>query len=233
MYSNFFANMNKQLLSLVAIALLATAACTQAPEAPKAEAGAPEAATETPAAAPKYKVDAAASTVTWVGTKLAGKHNGTFKVKEGSLSVEGDQLKSGSFVIDVNSLTALDLQAGKGKEDLEGHLKSPDFFDTAKFPDASFEITGVKPFVADPASKEPALAGATHTIDGNLTLKGVSKGISFPAVIAIDPSGKLTAQSNFNINRKDWGMAYGADESLKDKFIRPEVNVGFNISATK
>lgn len=223
--------MIKQVLHFTAASmLLLTVACTQAPDAPKAEAGAvqPSAATSTDAV--NYKINATSSLVNWVGTKPTGQHTGTFKLKEGSLAVLGDQLQGGSFVIDVASLSNTDL-TGEDKQKLEGHLKSADFFDVEKNPEAKFEITAVKPFTPDPNQK--AIEGATHTIEGNLTLKGVSKGISFPAVVKIDPSGALTAQSNFNINRKDWGMSYHADESLKDKFIRPEVNIGFSIVAAK
>lgn len=223
--------MIKQVLHFTAASmLLLTVACTQAPDAPKAEAGAVQPGAATSADAVSYKIDAATSLVSWIGTKPTGQHNGTFKVKEGSLAVSGDQIQGGSFVIDVASLANLDL-TGEDKQHLEEHLKSADFFDVAKNPEAKFEITAVKPFTADPNQK--ALEGATHTIEGNLTLKGVSKGISFPAIVKTDANGTLTAQSNFNINRKDWGMSYHADESLKDKFIRPEVNIGFNITAAK
>lgn len=211
--------------------LLFSVACTQAPDAPKAEAGAAQPSAATTTDAVNYKVNAATSLVNWVGTKPTGQHTGTFKLKDGSfLAVAGDQIQSGSFVIDIASLNNTD-QSGEDKQHLEEHLKSADFFDVAKNPEGKFEITAVKPFTPDPNQK--AIEGATHTIEGNLTLKGVSKGISFPAVVKIDPSGTLTAQSNFNINRKEWGMSYHADESLKDKFIRPEVNIGFSIVAAK
>ena len=76
------------------------------------------------------------------------------------------------------------------------------------------------------------MANPTHFVTGNLELKGVTKRIKFPAKITIS-DGKVNAEAKFNINRKDWGMSYGADESLGDKFIRPTVHLGLNIVANK
>jgi polyisoprenoid-binding protein YceI len=67
---------------------------------------------------------------------------------------------------------------------------------------------------------------------GNLEMYGVTKNVKFPAKMSV-ADGKATARAQFNINRKDWGMSYGADESLGDKFIRPTVHIGFEIAASK
>ena len=69
-------------------------------------------------------------------------------------------------------------------------------------------------------------------ITGNLELKGVKKSITFPAKVTMSGES-VTAEAKFNINRKEWKMSYGADESLKDKFIRPTVHIGFNVTAKK
>mgnify|MGYP002084543859 CR=1 FL=1 len=108
----------------------------------------------------------------------------------------------------------------KGK--LEGHLKDADFFDVSKNPTAEFEISSV---AADTAG------GGTHKITGNLTLRGVTKSVSFPAKVQVDPAAKTaSATANFNINRKDWNISY---EGKKDDLIRNEVNIDLNISASK
>ncbi len=91
-----------------------------------------------------YAVDST-STITWTGSKPTGKHTGTFKIKEGSLNVKDGALTGGIFLIDINSLNNEDLAGdAESKGKLEGHLKSPDFFDVAKYPTAKFEITGVE-----------------------------------------------------------------------------------------
>ncbi|HOA37940.1 MAG TPA: YceI family protein [Flavihumibacter sp.] len=170
-----------------------------------------------------YSIDTAASKVEWTGTKPVGAHHGTLKISEGSFSAEAGNLTAGAFTIDINSLNNLDMKAGDGKEKLEGHLKSPDFFDAAKYPTAKFVITSVSP-LSD--------STGTHQINGNLTLKDSTKNVSFPAKISIaDNAVKATA--DFSIDRTQWGLFYGNDKSLGDKFIRPEVDIKLDISAVQ
>src|SRR6218665_1116910 len=100
-----------------------------------------------------YNIDST-TLVTWTGSKPTGSHTGTFKVTEGSLLANNNALTGGSFIIDINSLNNLDLaNDAKQKGGLEGHLKSADFFDVAKFPTAKFEITSVEAYQADSSSK--------------------------------------------------------------------------------
>lgn len=201
---------------------VAAVACTDAPKADQAAtAEKQEAAAGTGAS---FAIDTTTSAVEWLGTKPVGQHNGTFKLANGSFSVENGNITAGNFTIDVNSLTNLDLTSETGKEKLEGHLKSADFFDAAKFPTAKFEITAVEPISNDSL--------ATHKISGNLTLKDSTKNISFPARVTIAENA-VKAEANFNIDRTQWGLHYGNDKSLGDKFIRPEVNIKLNISANK
>lgn len=180
-----------------------------------------------------YAVDST-TTVTWVGSKPVGdSHNGTFKVSEGSLTVKDSALTAGSFTVDINSMNNIDLAAdadSKGK--LEGHLKSADFFDVAKYPTAKFEITGVEVFVADSTNKDLKIADATHTIKGNLTLKDSTKNIAFPAKVTISATN-VTAVADFNIDRTTWGMNYKGPNNPQDWIINRDVNIKLNISATK
>lgn len=216
--------MTKTLLLAGATALLFS--CTSDPKADDAGAGDKKEAST--ASGDSYVTDAASS-VTWTGTKVGGSHTGTFAVKEGNFIVNGDQLAGGSFVIDITSLKNNDLAADTSKQHmLEGHLKSPDFFDVAKFPNAKFEISEVKAG-ADTAS---LLKGATHTITGNLTLKDNTKSVSIPAIISIK-DGKLTANTEFNIDRTNWGMNYKGPNNPQDWVISKTVNLKFSISGTK
>ncbi|KOY85919.1 hypothetical protein AD998_06975 [bacterium 336/3] len=225
-------------LSILLAGAMAVASCEQAPKSDDAKTTDAKAVDTTKKSdAQELKLDLATSTVTWVGTKPTGKHNGTFNLKEGSISVKENNIAAGKFVVDIASLKVLDIpekEEGNGK--LAGHLKSPDFFDAEKFPTATFEVTSVEAYKADTTKKvdekdkEYTLANPTHTITGNLELKGVKKSVTFPAVVNV-ANGKVEAEAKFNINRKDWGMEYGTDEAkLKDKFIRPTVHVGFKIS---
>jgi polyisoprenoid-binding protein YceI len=212
-------------------ALLATGfvACQSAPDADKAQTGDKQE-VKTDAKAAAMPLDLATSKVHFTGTKPTGMHEGDFMLKEGSLSAAEGKLSGGSFVIDINSMVITDKDTS-GAASLKGHLLSPDFFDGGKFGTAKFEITGVAPFVADSTNKS-VVAGANFTITGNLTLKDSTKSVSFPAKVDMSDAG-VVAMADFNIDRSQWGLAYGNDKSLGDKFIRPEVNIKLNISAKK
>jgi polyisoprenoid-binding protein YceI len=170
-----------------------------------------------------YKVDATASTLGWTGTKPSGKHNGTIKITDGKVTAKKNALVGGSFTLDMTSIACTDLE-GKGKEGLEGHLKSPDFFDVAKYATAKFVVTGITPIAA---GQNVLLAGATHNISGNLTLKGVSKSVTFPAEVKMEDK-KLSAIADFNIDRTEWGISYGADGK-----VAKEINLKLNLVANK
>lgn len=177
----------------------------------------------------QYSIDSS-STVTWTGSKPTGKHTGTFNVKSGTVTVNDGKINAGNFSIDLISLDNSDLAAdpeNKGK--LEGHLKSPDFFDVAKYPTANFAITSVEPYVADSNNTG---AGFTHLIKGNLTLKDSTKNISFPAKVTIDAQS-LVASAAFDIDRTTWGMNYKGPNNPQDWFISKTVNVKLDIKATK
>ena len=190
------------------------------------------------------------SVVTWIGSKPAGKHNGTIAIAGGEVLVSNGAVVGGSFDIDINSLVVLDLPAdSEWNAKLRGHLMSADFFDSENFSVANFEITGAAPYAqaaleADqkefateftPASlSEIMVENPTHFISGNLTLRGVTKNITFPAAVSLD-NGTVKAKANFNINRIDWNLKYQDESSVadkaKDKFIYNTVNVGFELEA--
>jgi polyisoprenoid-binding protein YceI len=213
-------------LSIYAIALLAFASCNS-PEGDKAETTDKQAVAS--AEGTSYSVDTT-TTITWTGTKPGGSHVGTLKISEGSVMVKDNALTGGSFTINIASLTNKDLSVEDGKEKLVGHLKSPDFFDVAKYPTAKFEITAVENYTSD--STNTAGKDATHMVRGNLTLKDSTKNISFPARITVD-ANTLSAKANFNIDRTMWGMNYKGPNNPQDWFISKEVNLQLDLSATK
>ena len=210
-------------MMLLAAGSLLMVACTSAPDADKANAS--DAVQPTATAGDSLKIDLNNSVVNWVGTKQTGKHEGTFKIADGVFTLERGNLKGGTFTIDVASLNVTDL-TGDEKGQLEGHLKSGDFFETENFPTAKFEITSIAPY--DAATATSKLEGATHVISGNLTLKGVTKNISFPAKVSMQ-DGTLSAQADFNIDRTEWEMNYKGPNNPADWFIKKEVNLKLDI----
>lgn len=195
-------------------------------------------------------VNTASSIVTWIGSKPAGKHNGTIGISAGEIQVKGNEIVAGNFTMDITSLKVLDIPADdEGNAKLSGHLMSADFFDAANHANATFEVTAVTVFDATQLSADneefeteftPAtmseimVANPTHMISGNLTMRGTTKNITFPASVSME-GGVLKAKANFNINRTDWGLMYGdeagAVDKAKDKFIYNTVNVGFELEA--
>lgn len=176
------------------------------------------------AAAKSYS--STAGTINWTGAKLAYDHKGTLSIESGVFSAEGNKIKSGDFVISMASLTNTDLAGdAEKKAKLEGHLKSGDFFDVETFPKATFSITSV----ADADTDE-----ANCMITGNLTLKGVSKSVTFPALVVAKEDGSLKAISDkFKINRTDWGVKYGSGlaGAVGDAIISDDITLQINLEA--
>jgi len=176
----------------------------------------------------KYAVNEG-SLVSWEGSKPTGSHTGFIKVSDGSLAVENGKVTGGKFTMSIGSLTVTDLKAGDGKEDLEGHLKSDDFFGAAANPEASFEITKTTGLTND-------ADGANHLIYGNLTLKGVTKPVSFKATVSTDGDNVNVSTQQFEIDRTKWDMKYGSGtffDDLKDKVINDNVGIQIELSASK
>jgi polyisoprenoid-binding protein YceI len=161
-------------------------------------------------AARTYVFNADNSSIEWVGSKVTGKHDGGFKKFDGELHVvDGHLTDTGNkVVIDTTSLWA-------DNDRLTGHLKSPDFFNVNQMPTATFETTAIA-------------AGATNsTVTGNLTLHGVTKQISFPANIQINPDTvELGAQ--FVLNRFDFEIKY---PGKANDLIRKEVILKLKLKA--
>ena len=206
---------------------LIIAACQQVPKADKAEVA--EAQSVKPEDGHGHHLDTTASILYWVGTKPTGEHKGSFRFSEGQLFIKDSTLTGGQFTININSLTNLDLAATPdNKQKLEDELRGENFFDAANFPVAKFEITEVSTYHPSIDDKEVLLKDATHMIKGNLTMKNVTKNITFPAKIVMQ-KGEVKAEANFNIDRTQWGMTYRADKSLQDKLINSIVNIHFEI----
>jgi polyisoprenoid-binding protein YceI len=157
-------------------------------------------------AAPKpVAVSTSASKVVWLAKKVTGEHNGTVAISKGSLSVDGNKLVGGSFTIDLKSIVCKDLTDPTYNQKFITHISSGDFFEVEKFPTATFVITKV----------------AGNQISGNMTVKGITKAITFPAQISVT-GGKVAATASITLDRTDYNIKYGSKkffESIGDKAI--------------
>ncbi|CEJ70295.1 Protein YceI [Chryseobacterium oranimense G311] len=173
----------------------------------------------------QYTLDTLNSKVEWKGYKIfkseSTSHFGTIKFESGDVTVKDGKLESGKFVADMNSLTSVDLkddaeQLGK----LNGHLKSGDFFEVEKFPTASFEITKVT----------PSAEGDYNTVlDGNLTIKGISKPVQFKANVSVKDGEVSVATEPKDIKREEFGVKFQAP--AENGVIKDEVTLQINVKA--
>ena len=162
----------------------------------------------------RYQISPDTSKIEFVGSKVTGSHNGSFQKFNGEIDYSGKPETSRvSVTIDMNSVKT-------DTDQVTNHLKTPDFFDTAKFPQATFVSTEVKP---------GGEKGASHTVVGNLQLHGVTKSITFPATIVTSPAG-VSVESTFAINRKDFGINYAG---AADNLIRNEVVLSLHVRGVK
>ena len=215
-------------------------ACTSAPDSDEAKTTDAKIVDESKTGE-KWNLNVSDSKIEWIGTKVSGYHTGTVPIKSGEVQVNNGQVTGGKFVMDFANLvvsgpkSVSDAQSQK----LQGHLRSADFFDVEKYPEGAFELTNVQPYKGD-AIKDSAdarqeeiseykVTDPTHLISGNLTLKGITKNIEFPARITVS-GNTAEAVAKFNIDRKDWGIVYPGSP---DDLIRDAIHLGISIKAAK
>jgi polyisoprenoid-binding protein YceI len=151
------------------------------------------------------------SKVVWKGYKVTGSHVGIISIKSGYLNFDKDKLTGGSFEIDMSTITVTDLE-GESKGQLEGHLKSNDFFGVEKFPTASLIFTKVK-----------SLGKNSYNVNGNMTIKGKTETVSFNVSIYGNK-----ANVSLKIDRTKFDVRYGSSsffDGLKDKAIYDEFDL--------
>jgi polyisoprenoid-binding protein YceI len=201
-------------LTILVPLLLAAACSNPASDQPKAVTSEAAPAASAPAGGQRYLITPEHCKIEFVGSKVTGSHNGSFEKFAGEINYLGAPEKSRvRITIDTTSIKT-------DTDKLTEHLKTADFFDVAKYPQATFESTAIR------AGGEQ---GATHTITGNLQLHGVTRSISFPATIAVTPDA-ITVESSFAINRKDFEINYAGQA---DNLIRDDVVLKLHVHATK
>ncbi len=151
------------------------------------------------------------SSVMWKAYKVTGSHSGLVQLTEGALTFDGDALVGGSFTVDMTSLIATDLE-GDSKAKLEGHLKSDDFFGIENHPNSTLVFTEVK-----------ATGKNSYEVTGDLTIKGITKPITFDVSIY---GSKATA--SVKVDRANYNVRYGSGsffDNLGDKTIYDEFDL--------
>jgi len=207
--------MKKQIsniLMILAIGFAVVACKDKAKEANTSEA---ESASVAENSSVKYAVNAAESNIEWKGYKPTGTHNGTINIETGTFAASGENIQSGTFLIDMSSISE-----SENNEKLVGHLKSADFFEVEKFPSAAFEITGME----------------GNMLSGNLTIKGTKNNISFPVTVSNEGDNMTLSSETFTIDRSKWNVKYGSKsffDDLGDKFINDDMELKISVKASK
>jgi polyisoprenoid-binding protein YceI len=162
-----------------------------------------------PALAESYSLSGENTKIKFTGSKKDGSHTGGFKKLSGKATAKGTDAETLalSVVIDVDSMFT-------DADKLTAHLKSPDFFEAKRYPEAKFESSEVK------------LTKNGHMVTGNLTIRGKSNKVSFPAEISVDSTG-LKLAAKFKIDRNNWGISYGKG------MINDDVDLVVDVSAKK
>ncbi len=166
------------------------------------------------------------SAITWEGSmKLTnGKHTGTLASNSSMLKIVKGEVAEGKVGVDMTSLASTDPNGG---EKLDTHLKSVDFFNVAKYPEASFAFSGLE--------KVDGLEGATHRVDGVLTIKKTAKEVSFPAMLEVS-EGTIHLVASIEIDRTEWDVRYGSNkffDNLGDAAIKDEMLLGLDLYFVK
>ena len=164
------------------------------------------------------------SQITWAASRPGKTHDGTLAISEGTLIFEENQLVSGDFKIDMNSIAVSDIEPGKMNDRLVNHLKSADFFDVENHQEARFEI------VSSEAKEDQVL------IKGNLTLKGITKAVDFMATITSNDDTLILEADTFKIDRTRWDIKYRSGkffDNLKNKLIDDTIDITVKVSAKK
>jgi polyisoprenoid-binding protein YceI len=168
-----------------------------------------------------WNVDPAHSSVGFVArhlmlTKVRG-HFGDF---DGRVTIAEDPLASS---VEANVRLA---SVDTGNADRDAHLLSPDFFDVETHPTMAFRSTSVRP------------DGDAYRLDGDLTIAGVSRPVSFELEfegVGEDPwhNSKAGFTATTEINRKDWGLAWNVALETGGLLVSEKIKIELDVQLVR
>lgn len=216
----------KKIFFAISLIALFTVSCKEDKSKKTETSEAKEVKTEVKSTATEVKIEK--GDLKWIGYKPTESHNGTIGFKEGALKLDGDKLVGGHFVVDMKAITVSDIEDEKYNAKLVAHLSDPDFFEVEKFPTSKFEITSVKQ------------EGEKLNVEGNITIKGITKSIKFPAIFS-NQNGVLTFKGEtVKIDRTEFGVMYNSTKNelfdvkkFKDRIIKDIFDVSVEFTAKK
>jgi polyisoprenoid-binding protein YceI len=155
----------------------------------------------------------------WVRHLVVSKVRGSFGTFSGAIVVAEDGTPSVTAEIAVDSLHT-------GNEQRDAHVKSADYFDAAQYPTATFVSTGVR------------TEGDHYVVDGDFTLKGVTKPIALALEFnGVNPGmghGEVAGfEASVVLNRKDFGIDIDMPLETGGAVVGDKVTVTLEIEALK
>lgn len=160
------------------------------------------------------------SFVNWKGMHAIGGngHQGYIKPRTGTLAFDANgTIAGGYFELDMNTITTTDKKDTSSDNGLISHLKDADFFDVRKYPRGMFQLTNAIKTSGD----------SSYNITGQLTLRGITREILFPATI-IRNGEDIVATASLTIDRTKWGITYKSGSVLgfvKDELLENNIPV--------
>ena len=170
-----------------------------------------------------YILNAESGSIRWVGQKVGGEHFGDIQIQNGSVEVADGVIQNGELIVDMNSITVVDIEDAEKNQDLVGHLKAADFFDVATYPEARIHISS--------GSKQD---DGNQVLVGEFTIKDVTEVMKFDAIVVPTATG-FEIESALSIDRTKYGITYKSKslDALLDKFIYDEFVIKFKLNAFK
>ncbi|MFP5437835.1 MAG: YceI family protein [Bacteroidia bacterium] len=170
-----------------------------------------------------YTIDTRQSSILWKGSMVVGTnaHTGYIYMSGGTLFTDEGKIVGGTAKVDMNTIED---EAHSRENGLVDHLKSADFFEVAKYPDATFTFT-----------KDALKNTEKSTITGNLTIKGITHPVAFPAKIEVT-NGVVTAAGRLIIDRTQWNVLYQSGkfyDLLADQTMSDAIEFDIKIIAKK
>lgn len=161
----------------------------------------------------QQKLVPAQSEIAFVTRQMGVPVDGKFRQFDAQMAFDPKQVAASkiSFTIDLGSATI-------GTAETEAELLKPDWFDTRKFPKATFTSTGVK-----------QVGAGKLEVAGTLSIKGRSQPVIVPVLLG--QSGTFTtATGSFTLKRLDFRIG---DGDWKDtSVVADEVQVRFKLTLT-
>lgn len=177
-----------------------------------------------------FILDTERSIIRWTGKNLLNHHEGTVQLSSGEIVISQGHLKHAWFTISMRTLACADLADATWNSKLIQHLMDADFFDTAKFPEATFSAESVTCI----AKATPGMP--SHQLTGLLTLRGKTDELTFPAIIGSPDGQTLGAQAELHFDRTRWGALYGSGkffDRLGQHLVNDLVHIHVKIVAAK